>query len=459
MTNPGGPATSVVTVTGTSVSVELAPLDEVVCTFTNDRSVTGAVLRKETLGGVGDFAFELAGPGGVPPLLALVSTSTPGVPETAFDLADVPPGTYTATEVLPPSSPAGTWEIAQAGCNGVPVDVVPTGPSRRSATISVAGGPLDCVVTNAFTPGGSITVTKTSLGGTGSFDVLVTPQGSDVVTYPGSVTTQTPGVPATATPDGTGTGPLAEGLVVDPATTYTVTELLPAPTDAGRWTLVSADCGPGSGPLVRETASVTVSLTLAAPDPVCSFVNRFVPWGTLDVVKSTTADVALRPDAAVVRLACGGVPSTPLKVPAGTDRAALPQQLVTVPTTCTVTEDDTGAAPDVTVATTVTVTVDGAAAAPLALGEPFDVAPAQAVVVTVTNTLTAPPPPPEPPPVAPGPGPTPGPADPGAPGGGGGYRHGTMPRTGADGVVPLTALAAGLVLAGACLLRGRRHGA
>jgi hypothetical protein len=450
-TNPEGPATSTFAVAADqSVAVTLGALDDVVCTFSNGRSIAGALLRKETLGGVGDFTFELVGASGSP-AVALVTTGEPGVPETAIDLAELPPDTYTATEILPAPTAAGSWELEQASCNGQPLTVTPTGLLRRQATVTVSAGPLDCVATNRFTPGGSISVTKTTTGGTGTFDFLVTPEAEDTTSYPGTVTTATPGAPAPVTPDGTGAGPLVDGLVVDPGTTYTVTELVPAPSDAGHWELVDADCGPATGPLTRETASVQVTLTLTTPDPTCAFVNRFVPTGTLDVVKTTTPDTALRPGPALLALICGDQTFT-LDVPAGAARAAVPQQLVTGTTSCQVTETATGAREGVAVTTTAVLTVDGVPRA-LMLDEPFPVSPGQAVLVTVTNALVdpVPPPSPSPPPRAPA---QPPPAPVGSTGGTG--SSAVLADTGAHDTVAIGELAARLLAAGAVLLIAAR---
>jgi hypothetical protein len=447
-TNPEGPVTSAFAIgADQSVAVTLGALDDVVCTFTNGRSIAGALLRKETLGGVGDFTFELLGATGSP-AVALVTTSEPGVPETAIDLAELPPDTYTATEVLPAPTAAGSWELDQASCNGQPLAVTSTGPLRRQATVVVSAGPLDCVATNRFTPGGSISVTKTTTGGTGTFDFLVTPEADDTTSYAGTVTTTAPGVPAPVTPDGTGAGPLVEGLVVDPGATYTVTELLPAPSDVGHWELVSADCGPSTGPLNRETASVQVTLTLAAPDPTCTFVNQLVPAGTLDVVKTTTPDTALRPGPAVLALVCGDQTFV-LDVPAGAAQGAVPQQLVTGTTTCSVSETSTGARDGVAVTTTAVLTVDGVPR-PLVLGEPFPVGPGQAVAVAVTNALVDPVPPPSPPPPESWRPPDPVSST-------GHERAGdVLADTGADDPVALGGLAGSLLAAGTALLTAAR---
>lgn len=448
-TNPDGPATSTITVgSDQSVSVTLGARDAVVCTFTNGRSVTGAQLRKETLGGTGDFRFELVGSTD-PPVVAEVTTTQEGVPATALDLASIPAETYTATEVLPASTPAGSWELEQASCNGQPLTVTSTGPLRRQAEVTASAGPLDCVVTNRFTPGGSITVAKTTEGGTGVSDFVVTPQGDQTTTYAGTATTSAAGTPALATRGGSGAGPLVDGLPVDPASVYTVTELLPAPTDEGRWELVSADCGPGTGPVVPATTSVDVTLTVAAPDPVCSFINRFIAYGTLDVVKVTTADTALRPGDASLTLVCGDQ-TFPFTVPPGADRAAVPQQRVTAAGTCTVTEAATGAGPGVRADTSAVLTVDGASQ-PYVLGQPFAVAPGQAVVLTVTNALVDPVPPPATadPPTDPGAGvPPPAADDPPRTG----RRGGVLAVTGATGVGDLAALGAGLLASGLALV-------
>ncbi len=149
---------------------------------------------------------------------------------------------------------------------------------------------------------------------------------------------------------------------------------------------------------------------------------------------------------ATLALTCGDQ-TFPLVVPAGVAQAALPQQQITAATTCTVVETTTGAARGTEVDTSAVLTVDGVPR-PLALGEPFDVAPGQAVAVAVTNAFVdpVPPPAPQPPPVA-----EPQPPVPGGTGGAGGFRSAVLADTGADGTASLVLLAGQLLLAGSVL--------
>jgi hypothetical protein len=453
--NPEGEPTSEIAITGSQVSVDLGPLDQVTCTFTNQRSVDGAVLRKETLGGVGTFDFELVGTDPpAPPVLSQVTTTEPGVAVEVISLDEIAPGDYYVAETLPAPTALGSWEVGAASCAGQDIPVTVDGPLRRTAELTLPldpqdpTAPLDCVVTNVFTPAGSITVTKTTLGATGVFPFVVTPNARTDVSWAGSATTTVPGVSVGAAASSGVQGPLAAALPVDPAQPYTVTELLPAPSDAGRWVVESVDCGPnGAGTLDPTTASITVVLTQDNPAAECAFVNRFVPTGTLDVIKTTTADTTLRPDPAQLVLVCEDGTRLPFQVAPAESSSSLDQVLVTATRTCTLEEPSTGAADGVSVDTQALLTIDGGEAVPLDLGEEFEIAEARAVNITVSNELqTAPPPttpPTEPstsPPATAPPTPTP-PGDQASPPGG------SLAHTGSS-VPRVLGMAALLVLAG-----------
>ncbi|MCF2529460.1 prealbumin-like fold domain-containing protein [Yinghuangia soli] len=460
----GGAGTSAVSVDSTGkASVVLAAGDNVTCTYTNRRTSGTALLEKETIGGTGTFAISLGTPPGVPPTNTTpVTTVRDGVPITVAQApAGITPGTYTATEVKPAPDGTGTWQLTGANCNGTDVPITETATTWSAAYDVAAAGPVKCLLTNTFTPGGAIYVEKVSQGGTGTFGYAVTPHsrvrkaGPDDSTYHGSASTTAEGTPADAVrPDGT-PGPLADKLVVGDEVRYTIQEFLPPTSDAGYWKVTSVDCGGAeTSPLDAAAATVQIRLTAAQPRPTCRFTNTYQPSATLEVVKTTSGDTGLRPAAAQLEATCATGQSGRLTVPVGDTSATTGQYILPDPITCTIAETASGAAAGVDVATSATLTTGPAdPGSPYRLGESFTVRPGQNVRIAIDNVLkrtppdggeTPPPtaPPGEPPPGTPPPAPAPGgshavPAHPAPPDR---SAHATTAHTGADGVHVLVLL-------------------
>ncbi|WP_345675606.1 prealbumin-like fold domain-containing protein [Yinghuangia aomiensis] len=409
----GGAGTSAIETDSTGkASIRLAAGDTVTCTYTNARASGTALLEKESIGGTGTFDIDLATPPGAPPVnVAPATTTAEGVPVTVAQAPDgVVAGTYTVTEAAPPSDGTGTWMLTGADCNGT---ALPIGPAPNGGwTVSydvVQAEPVRCLLTNTFTPGGSVDVEKVTQGGTGSFRYTVTPHPAervpgpnDATTYQGTATTTAEGVAATAVRDDGAAEPLADHLRVSARDVYTVQEFLPPTTDAGTWSVTSADCGGTEiGPLDRETASIIVRPTREHPHVVCRFTNTFRPSGSLVVVKTTSGDTDLRPNAAVVRLDCAGGVTADLTLVPGATTGTLPRRVFQDATACTVAEPATGAADGVDTTTNAVIAVaPDTTGRALALGETFTVEPGQAVTVTITNTLRRPLPPTSPPPTS-----------------------------------------------------------
>jgi hypothetical protein len=296
----GTPAPTLSSTVNDPVIVDLAPADVATCTYVDTRNVVDLTVLKQTTGGTGSttFGFGMAGPSGVlPDLSATVSQpDDPVVACTASSVCDTVdtggsfPATYTITEGLPPASPSGSWAVSGFECNG---NGGPTSDLTQSVTItSLSDATQACVFTDSFTPTGSLTITKTTTGGVGSTDFVVTPvtlppDESDTGQTLLTATTTQPGVPVTAT--------LSSGPPLDPLTVaqqYSITEEGPDNTGAGTWATHSISCnGAATDP---STSDTIVTLTAADPHVTCAFTNAFTasPPATTTTTTSTTVTAA-----------------------------------------------------------------------------------------------------------------------------------------------------------------------
>ena len=109
-------------------------------------------------------------------------------------------GTYEIREALPPPSNQGSWAMTDATCTGAPYTAATNGVD---VTISAGGSAVSCTFVNTFTPAtGSLTIIKTTRGGTGRFAYVVSPSSGtagDIRTV--SATTTAADTPAEATGD------------------------------------------------------------------------------------------------------------------------------------------------------------------------------------------------------------------------------------------------------------------
>ncbi len=385
---------SQITTSGATTSVNLAAGDSVTCTYTNTPTPLGlGELAKRSYGAVGSFPFAITGPAATENFTA--TTTTPGAPSVFATRTGAPAGNYTAAETFPTDfsqTGPGTWRMTGATCNdaGIPVTNSATG---ASATYTAAPGTdVSCLFTNTFTPSGSIDIFKTTEGGVGRFEYAVIANADNLtkVADP-EATTTTPGVEVQAQPSATGLSAAA------PGTDYTIIESMPAPDSQGFWVLDSVDCGANTISVDPATASAVVELRPDAAAAACHFVNRFQPYGTFSVVKTTTPDRALRPGDAVIAVTCSDSSfDGSFRVAAG--GGANDSGIVATDTTftCTVTEPSTGAASGVDVTTTAYLEVDGGAHQPYTLGQTFTVELGHATEVVVANAMALAPPTPTP---------------------------------------------------------------
>ena len=399
---------SVVSYSGATTSVDLAPDDHVTCTYTNTPTPLGnGELWKVSTGAVGTFPFTIAGPTSTEQFPD-VTTQQPGVPIRFATRTGSPAGSYTATEQMPTDfsrTGPGTWRMTNAVCNGAATPFTNTPGANASATATYTAAPasdVSCLFVNDFDPAGSIDIFKSTEGGVGRFEYSILNNNDNLtrVQDPTAVTT-TPGVEVQAQPSATGLS-AAEGAQ------YTILESMPAPDSGGFWVMESATCGENTVSVDLAAGSVVVALSPSLANASCHFVNRYQPYGTFSVVKTTSPDTALRPDAAQIAIDCSdnAFDGTFAVAPGqGGNDSGVVQTDATM--TCSVTEPETGAAADVDVATSAYIEVDGARQ-PYELGDTFTAALGSFTQVVVDNTLSA---------VTPTPTPTPTPTTP--PGGGG----------------------------------------
>ncbi len=290
--------TSTSTIAGSGVSVALGAGDTVTCTFVDTRSVTTSLsLYKQTSGGFGGpFNFTATPPAGsgLPVSQWSASTAAADTPVLAGSVSDTSGasvGTWTLAEDLTAANAAavgGTWSASEFDCNG------DTGayPDQTATTQTVAvtsGASLDCTFINAFTPNGTLTITKTTTGGVGSTDFVVTPVIDQTdTTVPGdttdpvlTATTTQAGVPVAATQTaGSPLDPLDLGQ-------YSIVEEGPEDSILGTWAPVSISCdGTQSDP---TTSDVLVTLTSAEPHVTCAFTNAFTAVQQASTTSTTTA--------------------------------------------------------------------------------------------------------------------------------------------------------------------------
>ncbi|WP_434317143.1 prealbumin-like fold domain-containing protein [Leifsonia sp. P73] len=432
---------SVITISGATTTVNLAAGDSVTCTYTNTPTPLGiGVLAKRSFGAVGSFPFAITGPNTTENFTA--TTTTQGEPTVFATRVGAPSGNYTATETYPTDfsqTGPGTWSMTGADCNGSSLPISNT-PSGAGVTFTAAPGTdVACLFTNSFAPSGAINIFKTTNGGVGRFEYTVL-DSADNLTRVGNpvATTTTPGVEVQAQPSVTGLSAAA------PGTDYTIVESMPAPDSEGFWVLDSVDCGGNTVSVDQATASAVVQLRPDAATADCRFVNRFQLYGTFSVTKTTTPDLGLRPDDAVIVVDCGGstIGGT-FTVPAGTPGNDSGVAVTDSTLTCTVSEPDTGAATGVDVTTTAFLQVDGGPQQPYTLGQPFTVEVGHATEVVIANTMRLAPPP------TPTPTPTPAPAPPTGPS--------SLANTGSSGPQPWIPLAGALLIAsGVVMARAAR---
>jgi hypothetical protein len=266
------------------------------CTITNTLNATGALtITKATQGGTGGpFTFIVVRDGDTAQRPVSATTTAIGAPITATgsDLSKLEPGDYIITE-YPPYVSGAVWMPTSVTCNGSPPATAGTGV-RVSV---VAGQPMRCDFVDMLTQFGTLAINK------------VTSPSPDLTnsTFPFTVD----GGPS-APPSGAATLPqnvtLSDGQTttfkLGPASTYSVTEAVPA-----GWSLSNAVCDNGSGtPGGTGLTNITVSLGATV---TCTFTDQ-----ALSPTATPTNTATASPTATTTPTAC--VPTTPTTTPTST---------------------------------------------------------------------------------------------------------------------------------------------
>ncbi len=181
--------------------------------------------------------------------------------------------TWTVTE-----STVANYKLAGLSCSA---EAAGGGAGASTADISgatasihlVAGEHVTCVYTNRYVPpSGGLTISKLTTGGVGQFDYTVTPVSGRGSVRLARATTTEPNVAVDAQPSLLN---LAPGR-------YRIGESAPA-SSGGIWRLVRVRCDGAS----RSTAS-PVEVDIPSGGAVtCTFINAFVPKGSIALAKIT----------------------------------------------------------------------------------------------------------------------------------------------------------------------------
>ena len=181
------------------------------------------------------------------------------------DLQALPPGTYNISEDLPESD-AGTWSFVSYTCGLQRTRVRRTAPEVPVVTIPASGGQI-CTFTNQFTPTGSITIYKETLGGFGTAQFTVSPLFGEARDYQQAATTSDSENPAKATGQSTAHLPLGR---------YTIHEAMATNSlESGDWKLAAVECD--GVPVPSTSGVIPVLLTEGDPSAVCTFTNELLP--------------------------------------------------------------------------------------------------------------------------------------------------------------------------------------
>ena len=262
--------------------------DNTTCTYVDNPNVTQLSVFKATTGGFGGpFPITVTPPTG-PAVQGSATTTAADAPVLAATTTDHivgQPATYTISETLPSATSAGSWSVADFACSGQPAFPVSTTQTVQIPVSVGANTPFDCLFINSFTPTGSITITKTTTGGTGTTEFAIvptTPEGQGDTADPVySATTTEVGVPVTASQ-------VSGDYSLDSLDLgqYSIVESGPDDTAGGSWAPQAITCnGVSSDP---TSSDVLVTLTVTDPQVACAFTNAFTPTPPATTTTTTT---------------------------------------------------------------------------------------------------------------------------------------------------------------------------
>jgi uncharacterized repeat protein (TIGR01451 family) len=180
-----------------------------------------------------------------------------------------------------------TWNVTEGEAANYRLDRIDCTSAAGTSTFTVtgstaqihlaAGDHATCVYHNAYVPPpGGLTIRKVTLGGVGTFSYTVTPSPNRGEVHEAEATTSQPGVPVDAVPS----------LLTLAPGHYVIAEQKPTSPD-GRWHLRDVSCNGAN----RSTTNPFPVEIRSGESVVCTFVNGFVPRGSISIAKITEGGV------------------------------------------------------------------------------------------------------------------------------------------------------------------------
>ena len=180
-----------------------------------------------------------------------------------------------------------TWSVTEGAAANYRLDHIDCTSAAGTSTFTVSGSTADihltagdhatCVYHNAYVPPpGGLTIRKVTVGGIGTFSYTVTPSPNRGEVHEAKATTTQPGVPVDAVPS----------LLTLAPGHYVIAEQKPTSPD-GRWHLRHASCNGAN----RSTINPFPVEIRSGQSVVCTFVNSFVPRGSISIAKITEGGV------------------------------------------------------------------------------------------------------------------------------------------------------------------------
>ena len=174
-----------------------------------------------------------------------------------------PPGDYRIEEELP-STPRGDWRLSSVFCNTTEKDIIDG--TAVHFTVPKSGGV--CTFTNTFTPAGSITLHKSTVGATGTFQFAIRPQFGEVREFIQRATTTSDSAEDRERATGDATNHIPLGV-------YTIQETTASSEgDDGLWRVDSVICD--GSPKQSFEGGIRLELTAANPDRDCTWTNQLI---------------------------------------------------------------------------------------------------------------------------------------------------------------------------------------
>lgn len=248
------------------LGITLGAGDTATCTFTNEVEVPKELeISALSNNATGSFGFSVKRVGdGSDPVGRTIRTTRKGMPAGPATVNVTAPGTYSVTESLPLTG-GGSWSLDKVVCDGQSLAI---SDNTVQVPVSSSGLGAACQFTNTFTPVGSITLRKETLGATGAVGYAVTSKSDKSFMRTQTATTTQAGAGGIVTAKGDSLRGLTLG-------TYMVQETNTAYPSGGEWMVQSLVCDGTPVPTAQGLAQIT--LTADNPDAVCVWTNLFTP--------------------------------------------------------------------------------------------------------------------------------------------------------------------------------------